>query len=364
MTPYGEKAMIEELAELRAAPQGNRNNALNVCAYRLAQLLGKGHLIEPDLVSELQLAGEAIGLSRHEADQTIRSAIKRGRGVLRGPEPGEYSALPQRSYLPKPPPAEDDSGWNAPFVPDPSGCAPTGVWQQKAEAMVHYAREVLFNTPDAVAWLADRGISEKAAKAWWLGWFGGDKDGKDLFRPRESWGLGPALKDDGTPKKLWIPRGLVIPWVGVDGIYRIRIRRPEGEPRYYVLPGSTMDCLILPRMGARAYVVVESELDAVMIHALADDLIAVVALGNSSRKPDAKVWTSLQCAARVLVSLDNDPAGRKATEWWLAHLPDTAMDYPAPSGKDPGDAFKAGADIQEWIREGLPAGWATQSSVG
>lgn len=363
MTPYGEKAMIEELAELRAAPQGNRNNALNVCAYRLAQLLGKGHLVEPDLVSELVQACDAIGLPRREAEQTIQSAIKRGRGVLRGPEPGEHTA-PQPVYLPKPPLAADDPRLNAPFVPDPSGCAPTGIWQQKAETMVHYAREVLFNTPAMVAWLAARGISEKTAKAWWLGWFGGDKDGKDLFRPRESWGLGPDLKDDGTPKKLWIPRGLVIPWVGVDGIYRIRIRRPEGEPRYYVLPGSTMDCLILPRMGARAYVVVESELDAVMIHAMAGDLIAVVALGNSSRKPDAKVWTSLQGAARVLVSLDNDAAGRKATQWWLAHLPDTAMDHPAPSGKDPGEAFKAGSDIREWVRAGLPAGWATGAISG
>lgn len=357
--------MVEELAELRAAPQGDRNNALNVCAYRLAQLLGKGHLVEPDLIVELQLAAESIGLPRREAEQTIQSAIKRGRGVPRGPEPGEH-AQTQPVYLPKPPPAEgEDPRSSIPFVPDPSGAAPIGVWQEKAEAMVHYARSVLFDTPSAVAWLAARGISEKTAKAWWLGWFGGDKTGRDLFRPRESWGLGPELKDDGTPKKLWIPRGLVIPWVQPDGIYRIRIRRPEGEPRYYVIAGSTMDCLILPRIGARAYAVVESELDAMMIHAMAGDLIAVVALGNSSRKPDAKVWAALQGAARVLVSLDNDAAGRKATEWWLAHLPDTAKNYPAPSGKDPGEAFKQGAQsteqgaqyIREWIRAGFPEGW-------
>lgn len=26
------------------------------------------------------------------------------------------------------------------------------------------------------------------------------------------WGLAPALGDDGKPKQVWLPRGVVIPW--------------------------------------------------------------------------------------------------------------------------------------------------------
>lgn len=355
MTPYGETAMVQEMSALRSAPEGDRNNALNLAAYRLAQLISKGHLNEADLTAELTEAAQAVGLPPREAMQTIRSAIKRGRQVERGPEPGQSSALSAPKLRPLTLPGSHLDWWEG-WSPDPTGYAPEGIWQEKAQALVDYAATELLRAPEHTAWLMARGIDEVTAKAFKLGWIDG-KNGKDLFRARAAWGLPPEKREDGTDKPLWIPRGLVIPWCAIDGVHRVRIRRPTGDPRYYVIPGSAMSCFMMPRAYVhRAYIVVESELDAIMLDAQVGDLCGVVALGNSSRKPDHHVWLALRQAAVVLLSLDTDPAGEKGARWYADRLP-RARVYPAPAGKDPGEAYEQGVDIREWIMAGLPRGW-------
>jgi DNA primase len=358
MTPYGEKAMAEELNGLRSAPEGDRNNSLNRAAYVLAQLIGKGHLEEAELVSELQAAGRSLGLEAREADQTIQSGIKKGRNVVRGPEPGETS--PNSSGIYRGPKAPGTSGKPKPepFHPEPPHGPPPDLWIEKASALVDWAhmnlmRQEAHEHPKFM--LLKRGISEGAMKAGRLGWNPG-KEGKDVFRPREAWGLPAELNETtGKPKKMWIPVGVVIPMMR-DGVpWRVRVRRDKADPRYYVLPGSNMDCLFHWE-DRRAYVIVESELDQVMIDHEADDMAAAMALGNSSRKPDARAWQSLRQAAVILNALDHDAGGIKQSKWWEEQLPQTRR-WPVPVGKDPGDAYMEGVDIREWIRSGLPAGW-------
>jgi DNA primase len=353
VTPYGEKAMVQELEALRAAPEGDRNNALNKAAYTLAQLIVKGHVDEPDLAADLQQAAQAIGLDAREAAQTIKSGIKQGRSIVRGPDPGDAARPAKPKVRPITLPTPPEPTWD----PAPTAFAPPDPWQAKARALVDYAQAALFRTPQVTEWLASRGISEITAKAYKLGWLPGDKNGKDLFRPRAAWGLPPEKRDDGSDKPLWIPRGLVIPWIGIDGIHRLRIRRPEGEPRYYVIAGSAMECWMIPRgYPHRAYIIVESELDAIMLDPFVGDLCGIVALGNSTRKPDQRVWAALEQAAIVLLCLDNDPAGQKAMGWYGKRLPRSRA-HTAPQGKDPGDAFQQRVNIREWVKAGLPQGW-------
>jgi len=227
---------------------------------------------------------------------------------------------------------------------------PPDPWQEKAGKFISWAQSALIKNPEILAWLKDRGIDEDAADTFRLGWNPGE-DGKDLYRRRTSWGLEDALNDDGKPKPLWIPRGLVIPYI-IDGIiYRIRVRRPEGDPRYYVLPGSSMAMMIIG-LERRAYVVVESELDAIAV-AACQDLAGAVAVGSSSAKPDAEVVAILQDALSILLALDFDAAGTKALAFWFEHFP-RAERWPVPQGKDPGDARRLGTDLNRWIKAGLP----------
>lgn len=236
-----------------------------------------------------------------------------------------------------------------PFVPS-SPEAPADLWQEKAEKFISWAEARLWERPATLSWLAARGIGRDAAIDYRLGWNEGER-GKDLYRPRKVWGLPEQQKENGRAKALWIPRGLVVPYIRDGVILRIRIRRPEGEPRYYVLPGSSMATMLL-EPARRAFVVVESELDAIAV-AAGNRLAGAVALGSVAAKPDADTFAVLKGALSILNALDYDTAGARAMDWWSEQFPRCDR-WPVPRGKDPGEAVKMGIALEEWINAGLP----------
>lgn len=252
-----------------------------------------------------------------------------------------------------------------PFTPTEHS-NPAQLWQEKAEKFVTWAQGNLKNNQEVLTWLAARGIDQQAAEAARLGWNPGE-DGKDIFRARKAWGLPELLKENGKPRMLWIPRGLVIPYcpplAGVaqgvgGGVVRIRIRRQEGEPRYYVVPGSSMSTMIIGR-ERRAFVIVESELDAIAC-AAATDLAGSVALGTLQGKPDAAAYAVLKEAVQILNALDyGDTGGGKAAaeramKWWSENFNDRCDRWPVPKGKDPGEAHAMGIALKSWIEAGMP----------
>jgi len=251
-----------------------------------------------------------------------------------------------------------------PEMPKAAPEAPSIVWTDKATAFARHCHAALMADQKTLGWLAARGIDAAAVKRFGLGLNVGE-DGKDIFRPRDSWGLPEKLKEDGvTPKKLWLPQGLVIPLVQENRAVRLRIRRPEGEPRYYVVPGSSMQQILI-RPKAPVIVVVEAELDAMAVAAAAPEKVGVLALGSSSPRPDATAMASLSRAMQILVALDFDQAGAGAWDarlrtkgrpdaWCWRHAFRTAVRWPTPDGKDPGEAVAAGVDLTAWVMAGLP----------
>lgn len=228
---------------------------------------------------------------------------------------------------------------------------PADLWIQHAEKFVQWAHEQLLANPEQLAWCAARGLGLEAVKTYRLGWNPGEK-GKDLYRAREAWGLETVLKENGKGKKLWLPIGIVIPCYQGGTLHRVRIRRPEGDPRYYLVPGSGTSPMLLGE-NMKAFVIVEAELDAILIHHLAGDLTGAISQGNSTAKPDAIASVPLNSAIAILVALDSDDAGMNAAVWWKKHYPQ-AERWPVPAGKDPGDAHKAGVDLRAWVIAGLP----------
>jgi DNA primase len=245
--------------------------------------------------------------------------------------------------------------------------SPADLWKEKAEKFVTWAQEQLKNNQQQLDWLAARGINQPSAEAARLGWNPGENE-KDIFRARKAWGLPELLKENGKPRMLWIPRGLVIPYcpplaevaqgAGGGPVQRIRIRRPDGEPRYYVVPGSSMSTMVI---GAdrRAFVIIESELDGIAC-AAATELAGAVALGTLQGKPDAAAYATLKEAVQILNALDyGDQGGGKAAaeramKWWSENFGDRCDRWPVPKGKDPGEAFQMGIDLSSWIEAGLP----------
>lgn len=235
--------------------------------------------------------------------------------------------------------------------------APAEQWQAKARKLVAWAEGQLQDNKAQLRWLEEeRGIRQETAARARLGWIP-----KNLFRDRAAWGLPPAAKEDGSPKKLFIPEGLLIPVFSQGGgVLRLKVRRPKPgpkEPKYLPIPSEPKNTApLVVRTGARAWAVVESELCALLLAQEAGNLVNVAALGSAAYRPDAELFPQLAGAPFVLVSLDFDEAGNKAAwAWWSEHFPpERCRVWPVPEGKDPSEAWHLGWELRPWIEAGLP----------
>ena len=124
-----------------------------------------------------------------------------------------------------------------------------------------------------------------------------------------------------------------------------------------VLAWLSMATMVVER-ARRAFVVVESELDAIAV-ASAGLTAGAVALGSLGAKPDAVAYAILREALQILNALDYGDTGggakaaARAMEWWSEHF-ERCDRWPVPRGKDPGEAIRMGTDLEKWIRAGMP----------
>jgi len=234
----------------------------------------------------------------------------------------------------------------------PRECSkPADVWTANATRILVEAEKALHGPTgvDARDWLQSRGLTSETIEAARLGWVE-----KDAWDTREAWVLETELREDGRPKKLWIPSGLVIPCFEDGRVVRLRIRRPNPGKglRYYIVPESSTVVTVWGRKPV--CMVVESELDAFLLWQEAGDLVSVVALGNAQTRPDVQAAKMLRKSWKVLVALDSDEAGAcQSWGWWDRHF-ENATRWPVVEGKDPAEAYQAGLDLRFWILAGVP----------
>lgn len=270
--------------------------------------------------------------------------------------------IERTTFVPGRLPAMPKAIRKASFQPKPSAL-PGDIWSARAGKFVADAHAALLRTPRALAYLAERGLPEAAVRRYRLGYLAGEQGRKGVFRARSAWGLQPKEGKDGKPRtSMFIPRGIIIPAygpAGQDGApVRIRIRRPDGDveqwgDKYMLVEGGCGRTTMLLGEAPRAVVVVEAELDAMLVHHAAGDLVGALAVLTNRGRPDATAHTALQSAASILVALDYDGPGADGWAWWRETYPQ-AKRWPVPAGKDPGDAFKQGEDLRAWILAGLP----------
>ncbi len=283
----------------------------------------------------------------------FREAAKRvGRGV---PETHPSPSSPTGAL--RPPSLKAAYNWQ----PKSYG-RPNDKWLRKASEFAARAHGRLLADGKTLDWLAARGISRKLATEYLLGVNPGE-DGRDLYRARTAWGLPDAVMNgsgSSTKKPLWLPRGLVIPYLADGEVVRLKIRRPQElqaflpDLKYYVVPGSSQATMLLGK-ERRAHVVVEAELDAIACMGAGVAAVGAVTLGSVSTRPDSRTAAVLRQDLIILNALDYEEnrAGRTAADWWLQNFPNNVR-WPVPEGKDPGEAFGLGVDLGLWLEEGLP----------
>ena len=236
------------------------------------------------------------------------------------------------------------------WQPKPAKPVPCDLWQKRCLQLIGDHAKILHQNKPIMNWLkSERGLTDETIKAASLGWVH-----SDIWRERSEFGLPEEIsKKTGKPKKVWVPAGLLIPYI-VDGqVIRVRVRRSDpGEgDRYILLPGGNTRPMILGEIK-NTLSIVESELDALLVNQVAGDLIGVVAMGNAQIRPDDSLDQKLKNADLILNSLDVDTAGAKeAWNFWKNQYHSDR--WPCVGGKDPGEMFNKGVDVRAWVLAGI-----------
>lgn len=224
---------------------------------------------------------------------------------------------------------------------------PCEQWLEQAWPFLLSCQEKLWSDAGAraLAWLHGRGLTDVTIRAAGLGYCD-----RDHYAVRAAWGLAPETTKDGKPKGLWLPRGVVIPWQ-IDGeLWGVRIRRPVGDPKYYLIPGGQAAGLFNADQvkAEQPAIIVEGEIDALTICQAG---YAAVATGSTHGARRARWIMRLATADPILVAYDNDDAGNEAAAYWLSALPNAKRWRPYWS--DANQMQQDGADVRAWIAAGL-----------
>ena len=275
--------------------------------------------------------GDSIQFCMEYLDKDFRSAV-------------EYLhlSLPEKTLIP------DWRGRSTPEVLNP----PKESWSTRAEEIVQLGEYYIQKAPAILEMLAKRGLPSEAVKQYRIGYLP-----EAVFDDRSIWGLPSVLDNESKEKRLWIPKGIVIPSIDGGVVVRIKIRRTDWASgdrfgKYIRLSGGMNGFNIVGNHNKKVMIVVESELDAFALHFSAQDLIVAVSAGSNMANPDNVVDHWARRCSRLLICHDNDEAGLAMMRKWARDYPN-ATPFPTPVGKDVGEAVLLGFDLCSWIHKNV-----------
>jgi len=229
--------------------------------------------------------------------------------------------------------------------------APSAEWIDKAKVFVEWCHAEVWKYSDILTFLNKRGLPKDAIIKYKIGY-----NPNTIFRDRSSWGLVEEKDEKGNTKKLWLPAGIVIPSIELNGdVTRLKIRRTDWNendsiPKYIAVTGSMNGLNLIGDLNNRIMVIVESELDQFVLDYCVGDIAFFVAVGSNLKNPNYLVDDLAKKSKTLLICHDNDEAGKKMFQKW-ERLYSHSIAYPTPIGKDIGEAVERDFNIREWIME-------------
>lgn len=231
---------------------------------------------------------------------------------------------------------------------------PPAVWQDAARALVEQSITRLHGSyQKPLDYLRRRGFTDSTIRRANLGYHP-----QDRWVDRAAWGLPP----DDERTRFWLPRGIVVPWFAGSHLWRVYIRRPAGDPKYYCVPGGSNAIYNADALRAGFPVMlVEAAFDALAIQQEAGDLCAAVATGTTGGR--VVRWISMVSGASVvLLAYDNDAGGDTPTHYWRSVLQDRAHVW-RPYTDDPSGMLERGWDVRGWVASGVLTASCPEPSV-
>ena len=225
---------------------------------------------------------------------------------------------------------------------------PSPRWQERGRLIMERSQMRLWEPESwALAELHRRGLSDATIQAAGLG------DNPVTWRDDAGiWGL--------TGNDIWLPRGIVIPWLAGGELWRLNIRRrgddlQDGQGPKFIGPrGWAGGSPLYGADGvaaAKPVILVEGEIDALTLQQHAGDLVTPVATGSTGGARCLRWVARLALAPLVLISFDADPAGDEAAKYWLGVL-EQARRW-RPFWDDVNSMAQACADVRGWVAAAL-----------
>jgi hypothetical protein len=249
-----------------------------------------------------------------------------------------------------------DSAPKTPQFPTPKRSEPPPEgWQERAFRLVLAAEDRIRADTQAArsarTYLKGRGFKDETIQAASIG-----VNPSTRFDDASDW----ARADD---RAVWLPRGIVIPWLHAGHMWGVNIRRPDGDVqpeadegwkarKYHRATGSRNALYNADELDGRPVALVEGEFDALAIQQESDQ-VAAVATGSTAWGRAPRWKALLRCAPVVLVCFDAEHAGEQAADYWTDALPN-AIRW-RPHLHDAAEMLEVGANVARWIEEGLDA---------
>jgi DNA primase len=220
------------------------------------------------------------------------------------------------------------------------GNPPPADWQKAAGAVIADCEAALWGAGGAraLAWLKARGLWEETLLGWRVG-----------YCPK-----------DGKYHGLYMDRGIVIPWLAGDEVWKLNIRRPVGDPKYRAVKGSHSAGALFGvdrLMGKPDCVITEGEFDLMVIWQECGDLADVLTMGSNTGHVSDRWLPALLQYRRFWIATDNDEAGDRAAQYWLTLTGERGRRLTPPKGKDITDSLLAGVALHDWLEAALSGGF-------
>lgn len=204
-------------------------------------------------------------------------------------------------------------------------------WQKAAEQFVYKCFSSM--TAEGQRYLSNRGLDSDIVTRHLIGY--------NPHPQKAQWG----------PLQVWLPAGVVIPWI-IDGvIWRVNIRRLDGSEPKYIQPAGCANGLFnadFLKPGCTA-VLCEGEFDAMAIEQRLKHKpdIVPVATGSVTGSRIYRWIGKLALCSSVFVAFDADEPGDKESDFWLDVFPRAFRCRPLRH--DVSDMLVAGDDIESWL---------------
>jgi hypothetical protein len=180
-------------------------------------------------------------------------------------------------------------------------------WQAAASLFVEHAEHSLWSAEGdrARAYLQQRGLRDQSWRAWRLGF----QPRYGLYAPAEEWGL------DG--KGVYLPRGIVLPWIsaGRVGHLQVRISSHDPQQRYLSVRGGHPWLFgantLVPNAPA---ILLEGVLDTLLVWQEAGDLLGTASLGSCRKLPSPRALRVIERAQPLFEAYDADVEGEAGAQ--------------------------------------------------